>query len=64
MSDLVEKVRSEVMAEMHKSRGANDMDARVARRAIKAVAEWQMTRDGEQWWAGSILIALLKEGSE
>jgi hypothetical protein len=31
--------------------------------AIKAVAEWQMTRDGEQWQAGSILLAQLKEAA-
>jgi len=67
MSDLVEKVRSEVMAEMHKSRGATDMDTRVARRAIKAVAEHieaQCAHGSNTWFVAQRLRAQLKEGSE
>ena len=32
-----------------------------ARAAVKAVAEWQMGRDAEQWMAGSILLNQLQE---
>lgn len=72
MSDLVTKVAMAMCTDA----GFDPFDAMAndgprwryyepqARAAIKAVAEWQMTRDGEQWRAGSILLAQLKEGSE
>jgi len=67
-SDLVEKVAKEMCL----SCGVDPefvSDGKVmwhrflpdARAAVKAVAEWQMGRDAEQWMAGSILLNQLQE---
>jgi len=60
-SDLVEKVRAEMVRAMRDGHPQENYGYRQAQYAIKAIAEWQMGRDAEQWMAGSILLDQLKE---
>jgi hypothetical protein len=58
-SELVEKVRDALTDHWNSADIVNgETQARIA---IKAVAEWQMGRDAEQWQAGSILLAQLED---